>query len=173
MDRKILIVSYSYTGNTHRIASVLRDLTGGDWCEIYPRHPYPIDFEKRLRQVRKEVDKGYLPSLMPGTIHPKDYTTIFIGSPNWCGTIAPPIASYLAKNSFSGKTLLPFFSHCGGGNGNGKLEIDIRHLCKGADIGSSFSAINDGGDELVGKVSDWLSELGIEPKESVFTVNKH
>lgn len=31
-----LIVSYSYSGNTHRIALELQALTGADWCEVHP-----------------------------------------------------------------------------------------------------------------------------------------
>lgn len=41
MERS-LIVSYSYSGNTHRIAERIRTMTGGDWCEIYPWQPYPM-----------------------------------------------------------------------------------------------------------------------------------
>lgn len=33
---KALIVSYSYSGNTHEIARTLQSVTGADWCEIYP-----------------------------------------------------------------------------------------------------------------------------------------
>lgn len=160
-NRKVLIVSYSYTGNTHRMASVIRELTSGDWCEIYPRQPYPMDFQKRLQKVRKEVEKAYLPPLIQSFIRPKDYDVVFIGSPNWCGTIAPPMAAYLSKNNFSGKIVLPFFSHCGGGGGNGKLEMDVRRMCKGADVRNSLSLINDGGEKLKQSVCDWLSENGI------------
>ena len=38
--------------------------------------------------------------------------TMVDGKPNWCGTIAPPLASWLHKNDLSGKILLPFYSHC-------------------------------------------------------------
>ncbi len=47
-----LIVSYSYSGNTHRIAREIQTLTGGDWCEIYPWQPYPAAFPELLQQVK-------------------------------------------------------------------------------------------------------------------------
>ena len=37
-----LIVSYSYSGNTQRIAREIQAVTGGDWSEIYPWQPYPM-----------------------------------------------------------------------------------------------------------------------------------
>ena len=112
--KETLIVSYSYSGHTHRIAQALCALTGGDWREIYPWQPYPMAFPELLDQVQKEVQTGYRPRLLPGAGNPKPYAVAFVGSPNWCGSIAPPLASWLAKNDLSGKIILPFYSHCGG-----------------------------------------------------------
>ena len=111
---KALIVSYSYTGHTHRIAQALCALTGGDWCEIYPWQPYPMAFPELLEQVQKEIQAGYHPRLLPGAASARGYSVIFVGSPNWCGHIAPPLAAWLAKNDLAGKVVLPFYSHCGG-----------------------------------------------------------
>ena len=112
--KKPLIVSYSYSGHTHRMAQALCALTGGSLCEIYPWQPYPMAFPELLQQVRKEIQAGYQPRLLSGTSAPKPYSVIFAGSPNWCGHIAPPLASWLAKHDLSGKVILPFYSHCGG-----------------------------------------------------------
>lgn len=60
-----LILSYSYSGHTHRIAQVICALTGGSWCEIYPRQPYPMAFPELLDQVRREVQTGYHPVCFP------------------------------------------------------------------------------------------------------------
>ena len=46
-----LIVSYSYTGHTQRIAQELQRMTNGDLCDIYPWQPYPMAFSELLRQV--------------------------------------------------------------------------------------------------------------------------
>ena len=88
-----LIVSYSYSGNTHRIAQEIQRATGGDWCEIYPWQPYPMAFPELLKQVKREVQAHYRPRLLPVSFSPHPYSVIFVGTPNWCGTIAPPLAS--------------------------------------------------------------------------------
>ena len=49
-----LILSYSYSGNTHRIAKGIQELTGGKRWEIYPWQPYPMAFPELLKQVKKK-----------------------------------------------------------------------------------------------------------------------
>lgn len=90
MKRRFLVVAYSYSGNTYKIAQVISRMTGGDFCDIYPWQPYPMSFPELLEQVRKEIAAKYRPRLLPFLYSPHHYDTIFVGSPNWCGTIAPP-----------------------------------------------------------------------------------
>ena len=61
---------------------------------------------------------------------------IFAGSPDWCGTIAPPLTAWLGGNDLSGKIILPFFSHCGGADSG--MEQAVRNFCPGAKVGSSL-----------------------------------
>ena len=98
MKENILIVYYSYSGKTHRIAEEIQKQTGGSLSQIYPRQPYPADFDCLLKQVREENRSGKLPALLPITENAGGYDIVFVGSPNWCGTIAPPLAAWLEKN---------------------------------------------------------------------------
>ncbi len=50
MEGNILIVCYSYSGETRRIAEIIERQTGGKRSQIYPRQPYPAVFEWRLSQ---------------------------------------------------------------------------------------------------------------------------
>lgn len=85
-----------------------------------------------------------------------------MGSPNWCGTIAPPLASWLYHNNLAGKVLLPFSSHCGGVPGN--MRRDVARLCPKADVRDVLSIINDGGDSLSGRVRLWMEKNKIEKR---------
>lgn len=156
-----LILSYSYSGHTHRIAQVICALTGGSWCEIYPRQPYPMAFPELLDQVRREVQTGYHPRLLPGASSPKPYAVVFVGSPNWCGTIAPPLASWLAKNDLSGKIILPFYSHCGGVPCD--FSRDVARLCPKAEIREALGVVEDDGAELPQLLQAWLDKNGLPP----------
>lgn len=56
-----------------------------------------------------------LPGLLPISVDPADYDVIFVGTPIWCGTIAPIVAAFPARYKLSGKVPALFYSHCGGG----------------------------------------------------------
>ena len=156
---KALIVSYSYSGHTHQIAQVIQALTGADWCELHPWQPYPVEFPALLRQVRQEVKTGYRPRLLPGAPSPRGYSVIFVGSPNWCGTIAPPLAAWLAGNDWSRKVVFPFYSHCGGAAGN--LGADIAALCPGANVREALGVLHSGQPNLPQEIRRWLETAGI------------
>ena len=151
-----LIISYSYSGNTHRIAKTIQSLTGADWSEIYPWQPYPVEFPELLEQVQREVRNGYKPRLLPGAYPPQLYSVIFAGSPNWCGTIAPPLASWLSKHDLSGKIILPFYSHCGGVAGD--LAGDIAALCPKADVREALGIVGSGEENLPVILANWMRQ---------------
>ena len=154
-----LIVSYSYSGNTHQIAQKLQAVTSGAWCEIHPRQPYPMAFSELLEQVKREIRAGCYPQLLPGAGSPRPYQIIFAGCPNWCGTVAPPLAAWLYRNDLSGKIILPFYSYCGGAVGN--IRKDIAKLCPKADIREPLGIVDDGGEQLVEKLQQWFVKTGI------------
>lgn len=152
--KNALIISYSYSGNTHQIAKTIQSITGADWCEIYPWQPYPVEFPDLLKQVQGEVKRGYRPRLLPGAPSPRLYSVVFVGSPNWCGTIAPPLASWLSGHDLSEKIILPFYSHCGGVVGD--ITGDIAALCPKADVRAALNVIGNGGNELTALLRDWI-----------------
>ena len=102
MKENILIICYSYSGKTRGIAEMIEKQTGGIRSQIYPRQPYPADFEQLLSQVRWEIRTGNYPSLLPVTERADKYDIVFAGSPNWCGTIAPPLTAWLKENNMAG-----------------------------------------------------------------------
>ena len=156
-------------GHTHRIAQALRALTDGDWCEIYPWQPYPMAFPELLEQVQKEIQTGCHPCLLPGAANAGEYEVIFVGSPNWCGHIAPPLASWLTKNDLSSKVILPFYSHCGGVPCD--FAREIGRLCPRAEVREplgvleDLGVLGDDGEALWEFLREWLgrNELPVQP----------
>ena len=159
MDRKILIAYYSHSANTKKIAEEIQMKTGGTLCEIQPEVPYPTDFNTVVEQAKKEIETDFRPRLKTKAENVESYDLIFIGSPNWWHTIAPPIAAFLDENDLSGKTVAPFCTH--GGGGEESVKRDIAKLCPQSTITSCLSVYGSGGKDAQSKVSSWLREIGV------------
>ena len=88
-DTRTLIVVYSYSGNTRRIAQGLQELTGGDLLEINTRRDYVGGMAAMAIQTRLERSIGLLPSLDVELPDIGKYDRILIGGPVWSYTAAP------------------------------------------------------------------------------------
>ncbi|WP_373816117.1 flavodoxin, partial [Porphyromonas loveana] len=66
-----------------------------------------------------------------------DYSVIYIGSPNWWGTIAPVVMTFLEGHNFAGKTIIPFITH--EGSRMGKSVNDIKKLAPKTKVLDGFA----------------------------------
>ena len=122
--------SWSESGNTKYVAEQIQKATKGVLLEIKPKNAYPKDYNACLAQAQKEIRDGIHPELANEPVDFKKYDVIFIGSPNWFGTIAPPAASFLVSADLDGKTVIPFFTYGSGGMQN--CERDAKKLMEKA-----------------------------------------
>ena len=124
---KILIAFYSWSGNTRAAARQIQQVIGGDLFEIKTVKPYPRDHRDCAKFAKKELETKTMPALT-GVPDISGYRIIFIGSPNWWGTMATPVYSFIRELDLSGKIVVPFFTHGGGGMHN--CETDMKAACK-------------------------------------------
>ena len=134
---KTLVVYYSYTDDTRKLAKTIHEKVGGDILEIQPLELYPDDYNAAFAQGRKEVEERIKPKLNNNFKDISEYGTIYLGSPIWFGTIAPPVASFLYGQSLAGKTIIPFYTYDGLDVGESNEEI-VR-LSPNAKIAEGFA----------------------------------
>ena len=152
-----LIVYYSLFQNTKNLASEIVRLTGGTIRELVPDKNYSFDYNTAAKEVRSEISRGFCPKLVSGNEPIDDYQTIFIGTPNWFKTVAPPVMSFLKQHDFTGKTVIPFCTH--GGGGFGQIENDIAKECSKSII---LPGIAMNGTVASEEVTNWLRTIGYE-----------
>lgn len=157
---KTLVAYFSYTGHTRGIAERMKALTGGELYELRPAVPYSDDYDTTEAQGRKETRDGYHPPLAGEPMDLNGYDTIFLGTPNWFNTIAPPVAAFLADNELAGKTIIPFCTN--GGGGLGRIVTDICKLAGGATVLDALSIYEDGGARAEDSVKNWLKKNGLK-----------
>lgn len=155
---KKLIVYYSWSGNTGKIAKIIHELVGGEIVELIPEKTYPESYNATVEQAKKEIRADYKPPLKTKIDNIEDYEVIFVGSPNWWGTVAPPVATFLSQYDFSKKIIVPFCSH--GGGGKQRVIESIKKLCPNSTFLPEF-AIYGSGSDLRNRISKWLKEIGL------------
>lgn len=154
---KILIAYYSYSGNTKFAAEVIQKATGGTLFEIVPVKAYSANYNECVAQAKKEIRAGFKPELKANAADFAKYEVIFVGTPNWWSTMAPPVLTFLASNNFTGKTVIPFVTH--GGGGMADCESDMHKALPNAKFakGGAFSGSRVRSSEAA--IRDWVNSI--------------
>lgn len=150
----ILVVYFSHSGNTRMMAEMIKEETGADIFEIVPVSAYPKEYRVLTEQARKEIHAGFKPQIKTGDGSIERYDVVYVGSPNWWSTIAPPVATFLSEHPMEGKTLIPFMTH--GGGGMGHSERDIRALCPRATVLKGLPVQGDEVEHAREEIVKWL-----------------
>lgn len=156
MNKKILVVYYSHSGNTRKLAKLIEQETGGTLCELLPEKAYPGDYNTVVEQAKKEIQAGFRPALKTEVKDFAAYDKVFVGTPNWWSTIAPPVATFLENYDLSEKNVAPFCTH--GGGGAGHIEATIKKLCPNSTVLSALSVYGDTAKSA--QVESWLKKIG-------------
>lgn len=156
-SKKILVAYFSHSGNTRVIAEQIKNATGGDIFEILPVKDYPSDHQAVVDQAKKEINSNYRPALKTKVENIESYDVIFIGSPNWWSTIAPPVATFLSSYDLKGKTVVPFMTH--EGTRMGHSVSDIKKLCPESTVLEGLPIKGSYVKKAQDDVTKWLREI--------------
>ena len=139
-------------GNTEVIADYISQITGADIFKVEPETPYPKDYMECTKTVKSEKQPRPLKETLSDI---SSYDGIYIGFPNWWGSLPKVLATQLETLDFNGKVVKPFVTH--EGSGFGKAKKELKKLCRGADIRKGLEI--KGSDVLDSKdtVKNWIS----------------
>jgi flavodoxin len=146
-------------GNTEVAAKAIQSLAGGDLFHIDPVKAYPADYTEATEVAQRELSRNERPGLKGQLDSLETYDVIFLGYPNWWGTMPMAVFTFLESHDFTGKTILPFCTH--EGSGLGQSERDIKKLCPGAHVLRGL-AIRGGTVRKAEKaIASWLKEADV------------
>ena len=159
---KTLVVYYSASGNTERVAKDIAEAAGADLFEIVPTEVYTSDdlnWTNPDSRVSREHDDESLRDVPLTTTEVPDwdsYDTVFIGYPIWWGIAAWPVDTFVKNNDFTGKTVIPFATSSSSGMGqSGSLLADMAGTGEWQE-GQRFSSGVSSDD-----VQSWVNGLGL------------
>lgn len=154
---KVLVVYYSFSNTTRMLAEEISKQTGGDIRELVSEKTYSFNYNTAAKEIRNEIERGYCPKLLSGFESVDSYEYIFLGTPNWFKSFAPPILSFLRNVDLTGKTIIPFCTH--GGGGFGQIEENISKECIKSTVLSGLATTSSFDEK---KVKDWIERINIE-----------
>lgn len=159
---KTLVIYYSASGNTARVAKDIAEAAGADLFEIVPTEVYTsedLNWTDPDSRVSREHDDESLRDVPLTTTEVPDwdsYDTVFIGYPIWWGIAAWPVDTFVKNNDFTGKTVIPFATSSSSGMGqSGSLLADMAGTGEWQE-GQRFSSGVSSDD-----VQSWVNGLGL------------
>ena len=143
-------------GNTEVIAEYIQELDNADLFKVEPAVEYPADYMKCTDLAKKEQQADARPEIKEALNNIDAYDTVYIGFPNWWGTMPMPMFTQLEQLDFTGKTVKPFVTD--EGSGVGSSEKDLNKLCAGAIIKKGLSIPGASVYDAKEAVKSWINE---------------
>ena len=143
-------------GNTEVIAEYIQELDGADLFKVEPVNEYPSDYMKCIDVAKKEQQQNARPEIKETLTDISQYDTVYIGFPNWWGTLPMPMFTQLEQLDFTGKTVKAFVTHEGSGFGSSQKDLD--KLCDGAEFKKGLSIPGANVASAKDMVKSWIEE---------------
>lgn len=141
-------------GNTEIAAGYIHELTGADLFRIDPVQAYAADYNECIAQAQADQRRDARPELKSYPDSLDDYNMIYLGYPNYWGTMPMAVFTFLERFDFTGKTIYPFCTH--EGSGMGGSERDIKALCPGARVKKGLALHGASVAQSKGAICQWL-----------------
>ncbi len=143
-------------GNTEKAAKMLAEITGGELFRIEQEKPYSDDYKTCIAEAKEDLKSGARPHLVSIPESLDEYDEIYLGYPNYWGTMPVAVYTFLESFDFSGKTIHPFCTH--EGSGLSSTENDIKKAAKGAAVARGIAIRGSSVDGAKNALEKWVKE---------------
>ena len=116
IDKRSVVVYFSVTNNTEKIAERIARLSDSDIIEIVPLEPYTdedIDFNSTTNRAYKEQHTKQTRPIIGNDIDVSKYNKIYLGYPIWWGTNPKIILSFIDQTDLSNQEIVSFCTSVG------------------------------------------------------------
>lgn len=157
-DNNVLVVYFSATGTTRKVAKNIEDILSADIYEIVPEIPYTeedLAYYTNGRADKEQDDNSSRPNIADNSISIDEYDTILLGYPIWHGQAPRIINTFLETYDFSNKTIIPFCtSHS---SGIGSSATNLQSLTSESSIWLEGRRFDDTTEKE--EIQQWLLEF--------------
>ena len=144
-------------GNTEKAARLLAELTGAELFHIEQKAPYSDNYDACVAEARRDLRANARPELMVLPERLDDYEEIYLGYPNYCGTMPMAGYTFLEHYDFTGKTIHPFCTH--EGSGLSHTVQDIQKAAPQARVTKGLAIHGSSVDGAKAALENWIQEV--------------
>ena len=145
---------YIEVGNTEKVAKMIADITNDAVIKLEQKIPYSDDYNVCIEQAKADLKNNVRPELVNLPDNLDQYDDIYLGYPNYWGTMPMAVYSFLEAYDMSGKTIHPFCTHEGAGMST--TESDIKRVANGVKVTKGLPICGSEVDMAVDKVENWI-----------------
>jgi len=154
-------VGYIEKGNTKILAEMIAERTHGDLFEIKTVKPYPKEYRPATEAAKQEKEENARPEIVGELPDLSKYDVVFLGYPIWWSDMPMPVYTFLDRENFAGKIILPFCTHEGSGlSGTQRSIADVTK----ADVREGFALqghiAQKSPEEARTALYEWMSKQG-------------
>ena len=143
-------------GNTQVAAGIIEKLIQTEMFKIEQVQPYSKDYNECIAQAQADQKRNARPELKNYPESIKPYNVIYLGFPNYWGTMPMPVFTFLEHFDFSGKIIRPFCTH--EGSGMGSSVKDIEKLCPGAIVTEGLAIRGGSVERQAEEIEKWIRQ---------------
>ena len=161
-NSNVLVAYFSWSGHGQQMARWISDEVGADLFRIVPEESYGENYNECADRAKNELDNGIRPDLSEhiDTDVMANYDTVYLVFPVWWYDLPMPVWTFLEEYDFSGKTIIPCFSHNGSSNGANSVNRVVE-LATGATVLSDdvLSVRGSNVQNSEQEVRNWASDM--------------
>ena len=144
-------------GNTEKAAEMLAELTGGELYKIEQAQPYSENYQTCIAEAKADLQKKARPEVLALPADLDAYDEIYLGYPNYWGTMPMAVYTFLEHYDFTGKTIHPFCTH--EGSGLSHTVQDVQKAAPGAAVTKGLAIHGSGVDSAKSALTAWVQEV--------------
>lgn len=160
-DNDTIVVYFSRTNNTEKIANYIIDYTDSDSYEIEATVPYSdadIAYNNSsCRANQEQNDKTARPEIANPIESLDSYDVIYLGYPIWWGEEPRIIDTFLESYDFSDKTVIPFCT-----SASSEITTSEKNISNLVDIGNQLEGKRFSTSTSQSEVEQWIDGLNIK-----------
>lgn len=147
-------MKYIAVGNTEKVAKMISNIIGADLFKIEQKKPYAKDYNTCIAEAKKDFQMNVRPELIELPDNMEQYDEIYLGYPNYWGTMPMAVYTFLEAFDFTRKMIHPFCTH--EGSGLSSTEKDIANVAQGAKVLNGLAITGSSVDNAQKIIERWI-----------------